>query len=69
MSQKHQGIQPPLPRKGGAAGEALTISFPYFFESIIAKFVNASTIDGYNPYVVNKADGIAWECPEAGPSL
>jgi hypothetical protein len=44
--------------------EALTISFPYFFESIIAKFVNASTIDGYNPYVVNKADGIAWECPE-----
>ena len=44
--------------------EALTISFPYYFTSIIAKFLNASTIDGYNPYVVNKAEGFAWECPE-----
>eukprot|EP00667_Euglena_gracilis_P001135 EG_transcript_1135 len=44
--------------------EALTISFPYYFESIIAKFVNASTVDGYNPYIVNRTDGINWECPE-----
>eukprot|EP00668_Euglena_longa_P001839 GGOE01002159.1.p1 GENE.GGOE01002159.1~~GGOE01002159.1.p1 ORF type:complete len:1161 (-),score=301.87 GGOE01002159.1:347-3799(-) len=44
--------------------EALTISFPYYFESIIAKFINASTVDGYNPYIVNRTDGINWECPE-----
>lgn len=44
--------------------EALTISYPYFFQSIIAKFLNATTIDGYNPYVVNKSEGINWECPE-----
>ena len=44
--------------------EAMTISFPYYFESIVCKFLNASTIDGYNPYVVNKAEGCAWECPE-----
>nr|BCB67684.1 beta-1,3-glucan phosphorylase [Euglena gracilis] len=46
--------------------EALTISFPSYFGSIIAKFVNASTMDGYNPYVVNKTDGIHWECPGPG---
>jgi hypothetical protein len=30
--------------------EALAWSFPNLLESFIAKFVNASTIDGYNPY-------------------
>ena len=40
--------------------EALTFSFPEFVESIIAKFVNASTIDGYNPYRITK-EGIDWE--------
>lgn len=40
--------------------EALTFSFPEFIESVISKFVNASTIDGYNPYRITKA-GIDWE--------
>ncbi len=40
--------------------EALCVSFPEFTESIIAKFVNASTADGYNPYRITRA-GIDWE--------
>ena len=40
--------------------EALTLSFPEFIESVIAKFVNASTVDGYNPYRISK-EGIDWE--------
>ena len=40
--------------------EALVFSFPRFIENIIAKFVNASTIDGYNPYRISK-EGIDWE--------
>lgn len=40
--------------------EALTFSYPEFIESVIAKFVNASTIDGYNPYRITK-EGIDWE--------
>ncbi len=40
--------------------EALVQSYPEFIENIIAKFVNASTIDGYNPYRINK-EGIDWE--------
>jgi len=40
--------------------EALSISYPAYTESIIAKFVNASTADGYNPYRISK-DGIDWE--------
>ncbi|MDX8365241.1 hypothetical protein [Cytobacillus sp. IB215665] len=40
--------------------EALSISYPSYTESIIAKFVNASTADGYNPYRITK-DGIDWE--------
>jgi hypothetical protein len=40
--------------------EALAMSFPEFTESMIAKFVNASTMDGYNPYRVTK-EGIDWE--------
>jgi hypothetical protein len=40
--------------------EALALSFPEFTESMIAKFVNASTMDGYNPYRVTK-EGIDWE--------
>jgi len=43
--------------------EALILSYPEFTESIIAKFVNASTIDGYNPYRITK-DGIDWEVEE-----
>jgi len=40
--------------------EALTFSYPEFIESVIAKFVNASTVDGYNPYRITKK-GIDWE--------
>ncbi len=40
--------------------EALTFSYPEFVENIIAKFVNASTADGYNPYRITK-EGIDWE--------
>jgi len=43
--------------------EALSYSYPEFIEGIISKFVNASTIDGYNPYRI-KRDGIDWECPD-----
>ncbi|MDM7860340.1 hypothetical protein QTP81_07005 [Alteromonas sp. ASW11-36] len=43
--------------------EALTLSYPSFIESVIAKFVNASTVDGYNPYRITK-QGIDWEVEE-----
>ncbi len=43
--------------------EALCFSYPEFVEGIISKFVNASTIDGYNPYRIMR-DGIDWECPD-----
>ncbi|AAZ28070.1 hypothetical protein [Colwellia psychrerythraea] len=43
--------------------EALTFSYPKFIENVIAKFVNASTIDGYNPYRITK-EGIDWEVEE-----
>lgn len=40
--------------------EALAIAFPEYLSSMIAKFVNASTIDGYNPYRITR-EGIDWE--------
>jgi hypothetical protein len=40
--------------------EALALSYPDFTEAMIAKFVNASTADGYNPYRITK-EGIDWE--------
>ncbi|MBR9813641.1 hypothetical protein GYB61_07270, partial [bacterium] len=40
--------------------EALAFSTPVFLESMIAKFVNATTVDGYNPYRITK-QGIDWE--------
>ncbi len=43
--------------------EALALSYPEFIESMIAKFVNASTLDGYNPYRITK-QGIDWEVEE-----
>ena len=42
--------------------EALALSFPEYIESIICKFVNSTTIDGYNPYRITK-DGYEWEVP------
>ena len=43
--------------------EALAHSYPEFIESMILKFLNASTFDGYNPYRVTK-DGFDWEIIE-----
>ncbi len=40
--------------------EALAHSYPEFVESMIHKFLNASTFDGYNPYRITKG-GIDWE--------
>lgn len=40
--------------------EALARSFPGFIESMIARFLNASTVDGYNPYRVDR-HGVDWE--------
>ncbi len=40
--------------------EALSFSIPNFIESMICKFVNATTADGYNPYRITKS-GIDWE--------
>lgn len=43
--------------------EALGLSYPGFLESMIHKFLNATTFDGYNPYRVTK-DGFDWETIE-----
>ncbi len=42
--------------------EALCYSYPTYVESMIAKFLNAMTVDGYNPYRITK-QGIDWEVP------
>jgi len=44
--------------------EALLLSFPEFIENVIAKFVNASTADGYNPYRITN-EGIDWEVEDS----
>ena len=41
--------------------EALALSYPEFLDGMLAKFLNASTADGYNPYRVTR-QGIDWEC-------
>lgn len=43
--------------------EALAYSYPSFIESMIHKFLNATTFDGYNPYRVTKG-GFDWETIE-----
>ena len=43
--------------------EALALSYPGYIESMISKFVNASTADGYNPYRITR-NGIDWEVPD-----
>ncbi|NOT33097.1 MAG: hypothetical protein HOP12_02895 [Candidatus Eisenbacteria bacterium] len=40
--------------------EALSLSFPTFIPSFVAKFLNASTVDGFNPYRITR-DGVDWE--------
>ena len=43
--------------------EALALSYPKFLESMISKFLNNSTADGYNPYRIFR-DGFDWEVLE-----
>jgi hypothetical protein len=43
--------------------EALSLSYPAYINGIIAKFLNATTADGYNPYKVT-SEGIDWEVIE-----
>jgi hypothetical protein len=43
--------------------EALSLSYPEYINGIIAKFVNATTADGYNPYKITE-QGIDWETIE-----
>lgn len=43
--------------------EALCASYPEFIDSALAKFLSASTADGYNPYRVTHT-GIDWEVPD-----
>lgn len=43
--------------------EALALSFPAFTQSMIHKFLNASTFEGYNPYRLTKS-GFDWETIE-----
>ncbi len=43
--------------------EALCRSYPGFLPSIVAKFANASTADGYNPYRIT-SEGVDWEVLE-----
>ncbi len=45
--------------------EALARSWPELLEGFIARFVNASTADGHNPYRIS-SDGFEWEVPEPG---
>ncbi len=42
--------------------EALGISFPNFLPNMVARFVNASTVDGFNPYRITQ-EGVDWEVP------
>jgi len=43
--------------------EALALSYPEYIESMIFTFLNATTVDGYNPYRITRA-GIEWEIPD-----
>lgn len=43
--------------------DALAVSFSGYLGSMICRFVNASTPDGYNPYRLTR-DGIEWEVPD-----
>ncbi len=45
--------------------EALSTSYPEYVESMIFTFLNATTVDGYNPYRVTR-HGIDWEIPVPG---
>ncbi|HLP08381.1 MAG TPA: hypothetical protein VK178_09450 [Opitutaceae bacterium] len=43
--------------------ESLGVSHPAYLGGMVARFLNASTADGYNPYRITQA-GIEWEVPD-----
>ena len=43
--------------------EALAMSYPLYLTGMIAKFLNATTADGFNPYRITRS-GLDWEIPE-----
>jgi hypothetical protein len=43
--------------------EALLLSYPAYLPNVVAKFVDASTVDGHNPYRISH-DGVDWEVPD-----
>jgi hypothetical protein len=43
--------------------QALLRSYPRFLPNVVARFVDASTVDGHNPYRISRA-GIDWEVPD-----
>jgi hypothetical protein len=43
--------------------QALLRSYPRYLPHVVAKFLNASTVDGHNPYRITR-DGIDWEVPD-----
>ncbi len=43
--------------------EPLAYSYPEYIENMICAFLNATTVDGYNPYRITR-NGIDWELPE-----
>lgn len=43
--------------------EALVYSYPEYIKNMCAKFLNAMTADGFNPYKINR-QGIDWEIPD-----
>lgn len=43
--------------------EALLFSYPLYVKNICSKFLNAMTIDGFNPYRISR-EGIDWETPD-----
>ncbi len=42
--------------------EALAASFPSYLPNMVARFVSASTVDGFNPYRITQ-EGVEWEVP------
>ena len=43
--------------------EALALTHPAFLPGMIARFLDASTMDGFNPYRITR-DGVEWEVPD-----
>ncbi len=43
--------------------EALSFSYPEYIKNMVAKFLNAMTAEGYNPYRITR-DGLDWEIPD-----